>query len=243
MLVYEHFRASLLQLARTPAYSVITVMLPAVIFVFIGTTITESRTGANVVMASFAVFAALGVAFFQFGVGIANGRESPWEKFARVLPVSPVVRFLATIMTATAFATVAVGLVVLTALLLTDVGMSESAWLKLILSVVGGSVPMAMFGIAIGYWAPPSAALPVANILYLAMSLGGGLFVPPTSMPGFLDSFSRVLPTRHIGELAWAAVLEQPWPAVSWMWLGAYTVLFGALAVAGYRRDEGVRYR
>jgi hypothetical protein len=71
----------------------------------------------------------------------------------------------------------------------------------LFVSVLGGAIPMALFGIAIGYWAPSTAALPVANIFYLALSFGGGLFVPPRSMPGFLDAFSRVLPTRHIGEL------------------------------------------
>ncbi len=242
-LLIEHSRATLLQLLRTPAYSVITMLLPAVIFVFIGTTTTESRKGANVVMASFAIFAALGVAFFQFGVGIASQRESPWEKFARVLPVEPAIRFGATVVAATIFATVAVAFVVAVALILTDVGMIASSWLRLFASVLGGAIPMALFGIAIGYWAPSTAALPVANIFYLALSFGGGLFVPPSSMPGFLDAFSRVLPTRHIGELAWASVLDLPWPGGSWIWLLGYTIAFGGLAVAGYRRDEGIRYR
>ena len=226
-LLFEHSRATLLQLLRTPAYSVITMLLPAVIFVFIGTTTTESREGANIVMASFAIFAALGVAFFQFGVGIANQRESPWEKFARILPVEPAIRFGATMVAATIFATVAVGFVVAVALILTDVGMSASSWLRLFVSVLGGAIPMALFGIAIGYWAPSTAALPVANIFYLALSFGGGLFVP----------------TRHIGELAWASVLDVPWPGGSWIWLLGYTIAFGGLAVAGYRRDEGIRYR
>ena len=32
-------------------------------------------------MASFAAYAVLGIAFFQFGVGIAAEREEPWESY------------------------------------------------------------------------------------------------------------------------------------------------------------------
>lgn len=243
ILVFEHFRATMLLLARTPAYSVITVFLPAVIFLFIGPTVADDRQGANLVMASFAVFAALGIAFFQFGVGTANQRESPWERFARVLPVAPITRFVATTMAATVFAVIAVGLVIVAGLVLTDAAMPLTSWGRLFVAVVAGAVPMAMFGVAIGYWSPVSAALPVANILYLVLSFGGGLFLRPEAMPDVIDTVSRLLPTRHIGELAWASVLGLSWPVESWLWLAGYSVAFGIMAVVGYRRDEGARYR
>ena len=58
-----------------------------------------------------------------------------------------------------------------------------------------------------------------------------------------MDNISRVLPTRHIGELTWAAVSGDSWPVESSLWLAAYTIVFGILANLGYRRDEGIRYR
>ncbi len=242
-LVYEHFVATLTSLIRTPAYSLVTVLIPGVVFIFIGTSVADSREAANLVMASFAIFAALGVAFFQFGVGIANERESPWNQFAHVLAVSPGTRFAATILAALVFAIVAVGILIGVALILTDVGMPFMSWTRLVVAVFVGAVPMALFGIAIGYWSPPKAALPIANILYLALSFGGGLFIPPSSMPAVLNAISGVLPTRQIGELAWAAVQGRPWGLEPWLWLAGYTVVFGFVAATGYRRDEGVRYR
>jgi len=241
-LIFEHYRATMVALIRTPAYSLVTVLIPGVVFVFIGLSVGDSQEAANIVMASFAIFAALGVAFFQFGVGIANERESPWEQFAHVLPVSPGTRFAGNVLSAVTFAIVAVGVLIVVALILTDAAMPIGSWLRLLAAVFLGAVPMALLGIAIGYWSPPKAALPIANIMYLALSFGGGLFIPPNNMPTSLDSISKVLPTRQIGELAWAAVLGQPWSVQPCLWLVGYSVVFGVIAAAGYRRDEGVRY-
>jgi len=243
MLVIEHFRAQMLALVRTPAYSSLTVFTPSIIFVFVGLSVIDSRQTANFLLGSYSIFAALGVAFFQFGVGIANERGSPWQQFAHVLPVSPVTRFVAAVLSAVVFAAVAIAILIGVALLATDVGMPPSAWGRMLASVFLGTIPMALLGIAIGYWFTPKAALPAANILHLALAFAGGLFIPPQGMPDFLDSISHVLPTRHIGELTWAAVLGNPWPVESWLWLAGYAVVFGILANWGYRRDEGIRYR
>ena len=168
MLVTEHFRAQMLALVRTPAYSMLTVFTPSIIFIFVGLSVIDSRQTANFLLGSYSIFAALGVAFFQFGVGIANERESPWEQFAHVLPVSPVTRFVAAVLAAIVFAAVAIAILIGVALLATDVGMPPSAWVRMLASVFLGAVPMSLLGIAIGYWCTPRAALPAANILHLA---------------------------------------------------------------------------
>ena len=243
MLVVEHFRARMLSLIRTPAYSLLTVFTPSIIFIFVGLSVIDSRQTANFLLGSYSIFATLGVAFFQFGVGIANERESPWEQFAHVLPVSPVTRFIAAVLTAVVFTAAAIATLVGASLLVTDVGMPPSAWVRMLASLFLGAIPMSLLGIAIGYWFTPKAALPAANILYLSLAFAGGLFIPPEDMPNFLDSISHVLPTRHIGELTWAAALGNPWPVESWLWLAGYAIMFGIFATLGYRRDEGIRYR
>ncbi len=242
-LVLAHFRAEMLSLVRTPAYSVITVLMPGLIFLFIGVAATDDPQSANLLLASFAIFALLGVAFFQFGVGLAQERESPWESYLRSLPVTSATRFAARLMAASVFAFAAVSIVIVLAVTLTDAGMAAGAWLRFVVSVMAAAVPAALLGIAVGYWASPKAALPVANLLYLGMSFGGGLFIRPDDLPDFIDRVSTVLPTRQFGELAWAAVEGRDWPLSAWLWVGGYAAVFGALATWGYRRDEGVKYR
>ena len=85
--------------------------------------------------------------------------------------------------------------------------------------------------------------MPIANIAYLGLAFGGGLFVPPRLFPGVLDVISQGLVSRHVVELAWRAVAGAPGPAGSWLWIAGYTVAGCLLAGWGYRRDEGERYR
>ena len=242
-LVFAHYRAITLELLRTPAYSVITVLLPGLIFLFIGPSLGDDVQAANVIMASFAIFAILGIAFFQFGVAIAQERESPWEAYQRTLPVSPATRFAARVLATLSFGLAAVVFVVVLALLTTPATLPAVAWLRLGLSVIAAGIVMSLFGIALGYSASPKAAVPIANLLYIGMSFGGGLFLPPQQLPDFFEPVSRVLPTRQFGELAWSAVLGLDWPAASWLWLAGYAVVFTAAAFYAYRRDEGRKYR
>ena len=243
MLLAEHFRAIMLGLIRTPAYSAATLLIPSIVFLFLGATFAGTREAANLALGSISIFAVLGIAFFQFGVGIANDRTSPWETFARVLPVSHATRFAAQVLAGLSFSVAAIGLLFVVALASTDAGMDPGNWVLFLASLAVGAVPMAMLGVAIGYLCEPKAALPIANILNLALAFAGGLFFRPEFMPGYLDGFSRLLPTRHMAELTWAAILGHPWPTGSLLWLAGYTVAFAFLAAWGYQRDEGARYR
>ena len=243
MLALAHVRMRMLTLLRSPAYVVGTLALPSLILVFLGVGLADTVARANAIMGSFTVFAVMGIAFFQFGVGIAENRASAWSTFERILPAPMVVRLAGAVIPAVLFAAVAAGLVVGTAHIFMPVALGAGAWLRLALVLVAGSIPLALFGIAIGYCVSSRAALPVANIIYLGLAFGGGLFISPELFPGWLDAFSWCLVTRHVVELAWASVLGAPWSNASWVWIAGYAAAGSLLAAWGYRRDEGERYR
>src|SRR5258708_1394473 len=102
-----HARVMTLDLVRYPAYVVPTIVFPTVFFIFFA--FPGARSDSTVRMATFAGFAAIGVAFFQFGVGIAAERSSPWEAFLRTLPVGPGVRLASRLVSAALFAAVGPG--------------------------------------------------------------------------------------------------------------------------------------
>jgi ABC-2 type transport system permease protein len=240
--VLVHARAQLRELWRYPAFAVPTLVLPALFFlIFVVPRVRPER--ANAFMAFYAAFGVLGIAFFQFGVGIANERVLPWELFLRVLPVSAFARFAARLVAALAFASAATALVLAVALLTTSAALPVADWAALVVVLALGAVPCALLGIAIGYWAPPRAALPLANLLYLLLAYAGGLWTGFGALPSAVEHVSPFLPTRQWAEALEAAVAGRGWPpgaAVAWI---VYTLAFGALARAGYRRDEGARFR
>jgi ABC-2 type transport system permease protein len=194
-------------------------------------------------LAYYAGFAVLGIAFFQFGVGIAAERASPWQLFLRTLPVSAGVRFAARTTSALAFALGSAALLVVVALVTTRVTLTASQWLAFAGALLAGGVPFSLLGIAIGYWTTPRGALPVANLLFLGLAYLGGLLGGARELPPELGDLPRVLPSRLWGELLAASVGLGSWRPLDVLGLAAYATLFAALAAWGYRRDEGERFR
>ena len=239
-LMLLHARAMTLEFLRYPAFSVPTLVFPA-LFLMLFVSSREGRE-ATLLVASFAGFAFLSIAFFQFGVGIAAERESPWERFLRTLPLTARVRFAARLMSGSLFGLASAGLVALTGVATTDAHLSPSRWAALVAALALGAIPFALLGIALGYWASPRGALPVANILYLVLAFAGGLWTTPAHLPAAVASVSPLVPTRQFGNVLWGATEGRLWRPRDWLLLLAWGAAFAALAAWGYRRDEGRRY-
>jgi len=233
-----HARASLVELIRIPAFSVSTLLFPTLTYLFVTTTVYEDADPA-VAMAGVAGTAVLGVSFFQFGVGIATERLTPWERYLRTLPSTIRTSMARRVLAALPFASAAAALVIATAIARDGVTLAAERWLLLAIALVAGGIPFALAGIALGYWLSPRAAIPIANVVFLGAALAGGLWAGPANLPAGADSYSSFVPTRRWGELLWASVDGRPWAVVDIALLVAWGIAFGLLAAWGYRRDEG----
>lgn len=236
-----HARMTLLGLARYPTFAVPTLLLPTLFFVLFG--LPDSNVSHAVITASFTAYAVFTVVFFLFGVGIAGERESAWEAYLRTLPVRVRSRFAGRVFAASAFAGMGATLLLATASAAGYADLGRTAWLRFLLALLAGAVPLSFLGIALGYWVPAKGALPVANVLYLGFAYAGGLWTGPRGLPHAAERVSAFLPTRQWAELLWPAVSGQPWQTAHWLALLGFTVGFAALAAWGYRRDEGQRFR
>jgi ABC-2 type transport system permease protein len=242
-LVLLHARAATLELLRYPTFSVPTLAFPALFFLLFVAPRSDTDADPTRLLASFAGFAVLGVSFFQFGVGIAAERESPWERFVRTLPVRLRVRFAARVLSAAFFGLASAGLVAVTAVATTDAALSPTRWIALAAALALGALPFALLGIALGYWVSPRSALPTANVLYLVLAFMGALWTTPERLPGSVERVSPFVPTRQFGDALWSAAAGHLWHPRDWALLAGWGIVFAALAVWGYRRDEGRRYR
>lgn len=240
-LVLAHARARVLELLRYPAYSVPVLLFPVALFMVV-VAFRADEDEATRLTASFCGLAVLSIALFDFGVGIASERPTPWERYLRILPMAPGTRFASRVLAALAFALPAAGAVALAGAWTTPAQLGPARVVALALALVVGAIPLVLLGITLGYWLTPKAALPVANLLFLGMAFAGGLWTPPEQLPRLVSAASVVLPTRQFAELLWASVeLHAPHLATIVL-LGAYSVAFGTLAWWGYRRDEGERF-
>lgn len=237
-----HAKWGVLELLRQPAFAVPTIGFPSLFFLFFAVP-GFAADEPELATALFAGFAVLGVAFFQFGVGIASDRASPWERYLRTLPVGPASRFAGRTLAALVFAAAASTAVIAVALATVSPQLSLAAWVELSLALLAGAIPFALIGIALGYLGTPRSALPIANVVYLGLSFAGGLWTAPDNLPTAVERISVFLPTRAYADLLAAAALELAVPARAWLVLGLYTAAAAWLAAWAYRRDEGQQYR
>lgn len=237
-----HARAATVELIRLPAFAVPTIGFPSLFFLFFAVPGFGAEQPA-LATSLYAGFAVLGVAFFQFGVGIAVERATPWERYLRTLPLTPATRFGSRLLSALAFGSLAAAAVVGVALATISPELSGVAWLRLSLTLLAGSIPFALLGIALGYLASPRGALPIANVAYLGLSYAGGLWTGPDQLPHAVQSVSVALPTRAYADLLAGASLNAGLSARACVVLAGYTLAAAWLAVQAYRRDEGQRYR
>jgi len=240
-LAVAHARATLTELVRSPGYWVPTLLFPAMLYSFFGANI--GGLTAKFVVASFAVYAVAGVGFYQFGVGIAQDRASPWDAYVRTLPAGPGPRIAAQVLAALVFAVAAAALVLVTAGVLAGLSLAPAALASLIFVLLAGVVPFALLGVALGYLADARGAVAVANLVYLPLAFAGGLWLPPRALPDAVARISPYTPTRQLGELAWSAVRGAPPPAFAVIGLAAWTLAFAGLAWWAYRRAEIRQYR
>lgn len=241
-LLRAYTKTQLMALARTPAYWLPVLFFPAMLYGFFGTQAGGDPQFQRIFLGSWSVFAVLGISVFQFGVAMAVVRQSPWEAYSRTLPSGPGVRFAAQIIVAVLFSFAALLLVWGAGVLVGGVVLEAGTYITLAAVLIPGAIPFVLFGIWLAYAANPRAAVPFANLSYLALAYLGGLWVPPQALPGTIEAISRIIPTRHYGELAWAVTLNTPVPWESLLWLTGYAVLFAALAARAYRKDKLERF-
>jgi ABC-2 type transport system permease protein len=241
-LVLAYAKVETIEYGRYTPYSLPTLALPAMLMLLFGHQVSADEPERMV--AGFAATALITVALFQFGVGIAIGRMTPWERYVRTLPATAATRIAGRILSALAFAVATVTVVMVVGAAVYGAWYAPRQLVALILALLLGSVPFGLGGIALGYWLPPRSAMPIANIIVIPVVVLGFLWTrPPDDLPREADVASQLFPTR-----SWAEVLDSvstgdhSLPLHHVVALAGWTVVFFALARWGYLRDEGEQF-
>jgi ABC-2 type transport system permease protein len=162
----------------------------------------------------------------------------------RATPMPPWVYLLSKCITALAFAAMTLVVLFPFAYVAGNVRLDPSEWFTLAYRVLLGSIPFIALGFAIGYLSGPNSAVAVINLIYLPTAFASGLFFPKQLLPSFIQSIAPYLPLHFFGQLGWDAIGAATDESVTtdWIYLAVYGVLFFALALWAYRREESRKF-
>ena len=238
----SHTKFQFLKLIRNPAFMAPTIVFPAMLYAFFGASLPPAGIYSQNQIASFCIYAVLGISFYQFGVGIAQDRESPFDGWLKTLPASSVPQGISQVITAIFFSMVAVGLVLLVSGFLAKTTLTAEMTIRLVAVCGVAAIPASLMGVGLGYASSGRAAPALANLVFLPLAFLGGLWIPPIQMPSAISEISSWTPTRQMGELAWSAIGGQAFEPRAMALFAAYTALFAIIAVLLIARDKRKRF-
>lgn len=243
-MVLQQTRGEFLKLWRSPIFSIFSLALPVMFYLFFGIQNAQVvENGVNVgayVLASLAAYGVANVMLFSFGIGVALDRGRKFDVLMRATPLRPLATLTAKLVTGAGFSLLALLILFTFAALVGGLRMEAGQWLTLTWRLMLGSIPFLAMGFAVGYLVSPNAAPAVVNLIALPMYFASGLFVPLSQLPSFIRGVAPFLPAYHYGQVAWEAIgapPDQPL-VVSAATLAGYTVVFTIIAVRAYRVDE-----
>jgi ABC-2 type transport system permease protein len=244
--------AEFIKLFRVPAFSTTSIVLPSMFYAFIGLGQAKQplAPGSDVTfgeyfLASMALYGVANVMVLGFGISLANERGQKQDLLMQSTPLPAVVFFVAKAISALAIAIIALLVLCVFAALTGGVNLTTSEWLTLGARAMLCSVPFIGLGFALGYLASPNSAPAVTNLIYLPTAFASGLFFPLHLLPQFLQNIAPYLPLYRGAQLVWNAVgapTSGDPMSKNWLYMAGYTVIFFALALWAYRRDQGRKF-
>ncbi|GHJ35774.1 ABC transporter permease [Streptomyces sp. TS71-3] len=237
-------RLELVRALRNRKFLFFSVVYPAVLYMIIaGGAAEDSKvdgTGLTLptyFMVSMASFGALTAVLMGNSERIAKEREHGWVRQLRLTSLPGRGYVLAKISSAAVVSLPSIVIVFVIAAVLKGVRLGAAQWLELTGAIWAGSLVFAALGVAIGYLATGDAVRPITMITYFVLSLLGGLWMPTTTFPSWLQDIARWLPTHAYTGVGQAIELGRTPHAGDFAILVVYLLAFTGGAAWLYRKD------
>ncbi|WP_326664746.1 ABC transporter permease [Streptomyces canus] len=229
---------------RNRKFLFFSVMYPSLLFLIIAgnadSTSKVDGTGLTLptyMMVSMASFGALTAVLMGNSERIAKEREGGWVRQLRLTPLPGRGYVFAKTASAAVVSLPSIVVVFVVAALVKDVRLDAWQWLALTGAIWAGSLVFAALGVAIGYLATGDAVRPITMITYFGLSMLGGLWMPTTTFPQWLQDIAKWLPTHAYAALGQAIEQSRAPHAQDIVVLAVSFALFAGGAAWLYRKD------
>ncbi|WP_406479579.1 ABC transporter permease [Streptomyces platensis] len=188
-------------------------------------------------MVSMAAFGAMTAVLLGNSERIAKEREKGWVRQLR-LTALPGRGYVAAKMAAAATVSLpSILLVLLVAAAVKGVRLEAWQWTAIAVGTWLGSFVFAALGVALGYLATGDAVRPISMLCYFGLAFLGGLWMPLTVLPQWMQNIAEWLPTHAYAALGTAVEAGGPPHLKDVAILAGYLLVFTAGAAGLYRKD------
>ena len=196
--------------------------------------VTQNPGVLAAIMISMAVYCAM-VGTTSGGAAVAVERSLGWSRQLRLTPLRPAAYVAMKVLTAMTLGLIAI-VVEFTFGAVTGVRLAPHVWILSGLAAWLCSFVFAAFGLFMGFLLPSENVMQVAGPVLAVLSMFGGLFIPLSALSPTMRTVATFSPVYGVGQLARAPLMGGA-TAGAVLSVVAWTLLFGAAAMALFRRD------
>lgn len=222
---------------RNRRFLVMTVATPLILFlVNVGLWGKKTPGATEYLMASMAAFGAM-TAAISVGMRVATERQVGWNRQLRLTPLRPSAYLVSKGLLAMLIAVPAVLLVFAAGAFVEHVRLPAALWLESGLGLWIALIPFAVLGLVLGYAGNPDSIGPMFSLLFLGLSLFGGLWFPIESLPDVMGTIAKALPSYWLGLIARGPLLHQGFDWLAIPVMAGWTLVLGLIVIRRYRVD------
>ncbi|MBO0995006.1 ABC transporter permease [Bacillus sp. SD088] len=236
--------AEMLRMLRNPYYLFWSLLMP-IVFYFIFTKVVntgvpdQDEWNAHYLM-SMTTFSVMGSSIMTMGIRLVEERSKGWTTFIRVTPLSDLVYYSAKMVGQTMVHICSVLVIFITGVLLNGVSLSALEWIFSAGWILLASLPFLALGILIGTMRRVDTAIGVSNVMYMALAITGGMWMPMEILPNIIQKIGAWLPAYHFGNGAWEIIRGHAPEFRNFAILAAYLLVFMVLSTYIRRKQEAV---
>ncbi len=250
LIYWKEAKYELLKMLRMRTYPMSVIGFPLMFYVLFGLLLNSKdapiggTTLPAYLIASYGTFGVMGASLFGTAASLASERGLGWLQLKRASPMPPSAYFTAKVLMSTLFSTTVVLLLMFLGAVFGGVHLGFWLTVKLLATLVAGSLPFGAMGLALGYFCGPNSAAGVVNLIYLPLSFCSGLWVPYMFLPKFIRQFAHALPSYHLSQLGLSLIGAGQHESVAghWEYMLAFTLICLGAARIGFQRDQGKTY-
>jgi ABC-2 type transport system permease protein len=229
-------RAEIMRLRRNKRYAIFTIALPVILYLVVAPSV-KHVTVYGVSYAAYYMVAMASVGAFSGALTgnaqrIAQERKDGWVRQLRLTPLPANAYVVGKIVASMAVTIPSVVIVLLLGRFYGGVHLELWKWFAIFGVIWIGSLIFTALAIAIGYRFAPDTVQPIAMVIYLVMSVLGGLFF---ALGGFLGHIAKFVPTYQMTRIGTDLMSNQSIPITAFIVIAAWFAAFLALAVMSVR--------
>jgi len=232
-----YLRLEAVRLFRNKRVVIFSTLMPALLVLIIGgVSVGGDSDAKKYVMVSMALFGAM-TAAISSGSTIAVERGLGWNRTLRLTPLSPAWYVLNKVILALLVAVPPVIITFVIGASALHVRLTAAEWVLCFVGSWLSALPFAALGVVIGYIAKPDSVQQATALINLTLAAFGGLWVPVSLMPGFLQGIAKFTPSYWTGEVARSPLDGGHVDGQAIVVLGAWTLVLAFIALRRFQAD------